>query len=36
MRPTFEDDVQIVEAMTEYEQKLANRKNLEKQLINLK
>ena len=36
MRPTFEDDVQIVEAMTEYEQKLADRKNLEKQLINLK
>ena len=35
MRPTFEDDVQIVEAMTNYELKLATRKNLEKQLAKL-
>lgn len=35
MRPTFEDDVQIVEAMTDYEQKLAERKSLENQLRKL-
>lgn len=35
MRPTFEDDVQIVEAMTDYEQKLAARKSLENQLRKL-
>ncbi|WP_458460547.1 hypothetical protein [Paenibacillus sp.] len=32
MRPTFEDDVQIVEAMTDYEQKMKQRKSLENQL----
>lgn len=35
MRPTFEDDVQIVEAMTDYEQKMADRKNLMNQLRKL-
>lgn len=35
MRPTFEDDVQIVEAMTDYEQKLVERKSLENQLRKL-
>lgn len=35
MRPTFEDDVQIVQAMTEYEQKLVERKGLENQLHKL-
>ena len=35
MRPNFEDDVQIVEAMTDYELKLAARKNLENQLQKL-
>ena len=35
MRPTFEDDVQIVEAMTEYEIRLATKKNFENQLRKL-
>jgi hypothetical protein len=35
MRPTFEDDVQIVEAMTDYEQKLAERSILESRLRKL-
>ena len=36
MRPTFEDDVQIGEAMTDYELKLAERKTLETRLKCLK
>lgn len=36
MRPTFEDDVQIVDAMTDYELKLAERKTLETRLKSLK
>ncbi len=35
MRPTFEDDVQIVEAMTEYARKLTEKKTLENQLQKL-
>jgi len=35
MRPTFEDDVQIVEAMTEYEMKLVAKKNIENRLQKL-